>query len=77
VTKNQAVGKPVRKRTRRGSQRRLPGCLTSIDVDIRAAVAIVTLDRPDVHNAFDEVLIAELTRRSTASTAIRACVRWS
>ena len=33
----------------------------SIEVDVRAAVAVVTLNRPEVHNAFDEVLIAELT----------------
>lgn len=31
------------------------------DVTIRNAVAIVTLNRPDVHNAFDETLIARLT----------------
>lgn len=31
------------------------------DVAIRNAVAIVTLNRPDVHNAFDETLIARLT----------------
>ena len=39
----------------------VPAVFTSIDVDVRAAVAIVTLNRPDVHNAFDEALIAELT----------------
>jgi methylglutaconyl-CoA hydratase len=32
-----------------------------IDVTMRNAIAIVVLDRPDVHNAFNEALIAELT----------------
>jgi len=31
------------------------------DIAIRNAVAVITLARPDVHNAFDERLIAELT----------------
>ena len=70
--------KPVRKRTRRGSPVAVaPVAFTSIDVDIRAAVAIVTLDRPDVHNAFDEVLIAELTaalQRLDRDKSVRAVV---
>ena len=32
-----------------------------LDVTLRNAVAIVSLNRPDVHNAFNEELIAELT----------------
>jgi methylglutaconyl-CoA hydratase len=35
---------------------------TSIEVEVRNEVGLVTLNRPDVHNAFDETLIAELTR---------------
>ena len=35
-------------------------------VTIRNAVAIVTMNRPDVHNAFDETLIARLTGIFTA-----------
>ena len=35
---------------------------TTIDVAQRNDVALVTLDRPDVHNAFDETTIAELTQ---------------
>jgi methylglutaconyl-CoA hydratase len=31
------------------------------DVAVRDAVATVTLNRPDIHNAFDEALIARLT----------------
>ena len=34
---------------------------TPCDVSVRDAVATVTLNRPDVHNAFDETLIARLT----------------
>jgi hypothetical protein len=36
------------------------------DVTIRNAVAIVTMNRPDVHNSFDETLIARLTGIFTA-----------
>ena len=31
-------------------------------VDVREAIALVTLSRPEVHNAFDATLIAELTQ---------------
>ena len=31
-------------------------------IEIRNAIALVTLNRPEVHNAFDETLIAELTQ---------------
>jgi methylglutaconyl-CoA hydratase len=34
---------------------------TTIDVAVRNRIGIVTLNRPDVHNAFNETLIAELT----------------
>jgi methylglutaconyl-CoA hydratase len=34
---------------------------TTIDVTIRNAIAIVVLNRPDLHNAFNDALIAELT----------------
>jgi methylglutaconyl-CoA hydratase len=34
---------------------------STIDVTLRNAIGIVTLDRPDVHNAFNETLIAEIT----------------
>ena len=33
----------------------------TLAIEIRNAVALVALDRPEVHNAFDETLIAELT----------------
>jgi methylglutaconyl-CoA hydratase len=34
---------------------------STIDIAVRNAIAIVTLNRPEVHNAFNETLIAELT----------------
>lgn len=50
---------------------------TTIDVADRNGVALVTLDRPDRHNAFDETMIAELTQALAvieASPRIRAVV---
>lgn len=38
----------------------------SLRVDVTGAVARVTLARPDVRNAFDETLVAEITRAFTA-----------
>src|SRR5205823_4766012 len=48
-----------------------------LDVTIRNAIAIVVLNRPDLHNAFNESLIAELTSTLTVldnDDAIRAIV---
>src|SRR5438046_5420204 len=50
---------------------------TSIDVAVRNAVAIVVLNRPEVHNAFNETLIAELTaalRALEGDSGVRAIV---
>ena len=50
---------------------------TMIDVAVGAGIAVVTLNRPDVHNAFNETLIAELTaalRMLGADPAVRAIV---
>jgi methylglutaconyl-CoA hydratase len=50
---------------------------TTIDVAQRNEVALVTLNRPDVHNAFDETTIAELTQALRAldeSATTRAVV---
>jgi methylglutaconyl-CoA hydratase len=49
----------------------------AIEVAERNDVALVTLNRPEVHNAFDETLIAELTdtlRALDASPRVRAVV---
>src|SRR5262252_3824990 len=50
---------------------------TALQIETRNGVALVTLDRPEVHNAFDETLIVELTRalRSVgADASVRAVV---
>jgi len=39
---------------------------TMIDVEIRNAIAIIVLNRPDLHNAFNESLIAEMTETLVA-----------
>jgi len=46
---------------RKSASSRAAAAPTLLDVSVRNAVAIVVLNRPDVHNAFDETLIAELT----------------
>jgi methylglutaconyl-CoA hydratase len=51
--------------------------MTAVRLDRQAAVARLTLDRPKVHNAFDDVLIAELTaqlRALEADDGVRAVV---
>ncbi len=50
---------------------------TSLTIEPRGAAAWVWMNRPDVHNAFDETLIAELTeafRALDAETEVRAIV---
>ena len=54
-----------------------PAVFETIEVTARNAVAIVTLNRPEVHNAFNETLIAELTaalRALAADETVRAVV---
>ena len=49
----------------------------TLDVAVRNAVAIVVLNRPEVHNAFNETLIAELTaalRAMDSDPGVRAVV---
>jgi methylglutaconyl-CoA hydratase len=70
---------PVSKATRDRKAKLAPviAAYKTIDVAIRNAIAIVTLDRPEVHNAFNETLIAELTaalRALGADAAVRAVV---
>jgi len=50
---------------------------TALQIETRNGVALVTLNRPEVHNAFDEILIGELTRALRAVGAdpsVRAVV---
>jgi len=64
-------------RARRVSALGGPAAFASIEVDIRAAVAVIVLNRPDVHNAFDEIMIAELTaalKRLDRDQTVRAVV---
>jgi methylglutaconyl-CoA hydratase len=74
TSKSHAVGSGT------GSRRRPPGAattLTRIEVDLRPAIAVVTLNRPEVHNAFDQRTIAELTgalRRLDRDSSVRAIV---
>jgi hypothetical protein len=35
----------------------LPGANSALELSVSAAVARVALDRPELHNAFDETLI--------------------
>ena len=54
-----------------------PAALGTIEVAERTESALVTLNRPDVHNAFNETLIAELTdalRALDANPRIRAII---
>jgi methylglutaconyl-CoA hydratase len=50
---------------------------TALQIETRNGVALLTLARPEVHNAFDETLIAELTRALRAvgaDASVRAVV---
>ena len=63
-------------RRRKGKPAAIDGYRT-IDVSVRNTIALVTLNRPEVHNAFNETLIAELTqalRALGADAAVRAVV---
>jgi methylglutaconyl-CoA hydratase len=49
----------------------------ALQIETRNGVALLTLDRPEIHNAFDETLIAELTRALRAvgaDASVRAVV---
>ncbi len=50
------AAKEIRSHTSAGTR-----SYTALEVDVRNAVALITLNRPEVHNAFDQTLIAELT----------------
>lgn len=54
-----------------------PAAYSTIEVGVRNAVATVVLNRPEVHNAFNEVLISELSaalRALDADPDVRAVV---
>jgi methylglutaconyl-CoA hydratase len=60
MAKKPVSSKPVSRRSKPAPKP------TTLDVAVGAGIAVVTLNRPDVHNAFNETLIAEMT------TALRA-----
>ena len=54
-----------------------PAPYTTIEVDLREGIALIALTRPDVHNAFNETMIAELTDAfvaADADDAVRAVI---
>ncbi len=65
----------VRKKKRAPSRTR--ASYTTVDVEIRNGIALLALARPDVHNAFNAALIAEMTAALAAlerDDAVRAVV---
>ncbi|HEY8623991.1 MAG TPA: enoyl-CoA hydratase-related protein, partial [Casimicrobiaceae bacterium] len=55
----------------------LTSTCSTLEIAVSGAIARVALNRPDVHNAFDETLIAELThvvRTLDADASIRVLV---
>ena len=69
---NTKVGKSAR-----APRSRTHAAYESLVVEIRNGIGLVALARPEVHNAFDETLIAELTRALVAldhDDAVRAVV---
>lgn len=62
---------------RRKGSRTNAASYKSLGVEVRNGVALLALARPDVHNAFDETLIAEFTaalRELDSNDAVRAVV---
>ena len=51
---------------RQGRNESAPAAYRTLTVEIRNGIALVALARPDVHNAFDETSIAELTHALVA-----------
>jgi methylglutaconyl-CoA hydratase len=66
---------PARKTTRRKAL--AAQAWRTLAVELRNGIALVALNRPEVHNAFDETLIAELTdalRAADADPSVRAVI---
>ena len=79
AARSPAAKKPAAKRSNAktpGAARPAPPT-SALDVTVRNSVAIVVLNRPELHNAFNEAVIAELTRTFEAldrDAGIRAVV---
>jgi methylglutaconyl-CoA hydratase len=78
MTKRKAVTVKDAKRSKRTKRAgAMEAGYATLVVEVRNNIALVALARPDVHNAFDETLIAELTmalRSLDADPAVRAVV---
>ena len=78
MAKARSTGKSGTAKGRRTAAANAAGAFyETLDVGVRNAVAIVVLNRPAVHNAFNEMLIAELTaalRALDGDSAVRAVV---
>jgi methylglutaconyl-CoA hydratase len=77
MTKAGSAGKGRTAGGKRGAPAKRRNSYETIDVAVRNAVAIVVLNRPEVHNAFNEMLIAELTaalRALDGDPGVRAVV---
>ncbi len=75
ANKRESGASGARKRSR--GTPRAARAYTMLQLEIRNAIGLVTLARPEVHNAFDETLVAELTRALRAIEAddnVRAVV---
>lgn len=57
-----ATAKPKAKKSSAPKPARRTAKFTSLEVEVRNGVGLLALARPEVHNAFDETLIAETTR---------------
>jgi len=74
MTKRKAV---VTKDPQRRKKAAVRADYAALTVEVRNGIALLALARPDVHNAFDETLIGELTtalRSLDADPAVRAVV---
>ena len=68
---------PAPSRKSPGKKRAAADGYRTLVVELRNGVALIGLNRPEVHNAFDETLIAELTdalRAADADPAVRAVI---
>jgi methylglutaconyl-CoA hydratase len=72
------VRTPVEVASARAARRRAPpAAYRTLEIEVRDEVALLALARPDVHNAFNETLIAELTHalcELDTDTRVRALV---
>ena len=48
----------------------------ALEIELNGPVATIWMNRPDIHNAFDETLIAELTAACIALDENELAIRW-